>query len=614
MTSRNTDNLTQLFQNTRKHIETLISGIPLIKAVTSGTPGSNETDEFKILEQIPLKVITVENRPLVATAFCGPSGAGKSTVFNLLTNLDVPAGGAVRPMTYASLLAIPDSIKENIHLESMFPGFDIIELGAPADLRNPSAPVERLFHTVYKTDSSTDALWACLVDVPDFNTTELSNWAKAEQMIRRADSVVFTVYHEAYKSQKTFEMLKRVLHLSGNVTWLLTKLDEANTARDAFAIREDLLKCAGHDPDFQALRADGQTLFDFLQQCPFYYSAHNRNVCLSMLQPLANTSDDFKSHIFGQKGLETVIRRQLQGIVTGVECSEAICIRAKEERTKTSETISEIEKHLQKAAAKITGEEIPVFRILAMIRRTLDATRPSFLKRAFKPLLMVGSGLKAIITSLRASISRLSGIDMSRSVMLRDKLERSRLHAEVENLVESWRRTPEFCNLGAETCRYASDCIMSMELPPVDSEWETSVSVALTKWQANNKNLWLWMNVIDDLFILMGAGLFAADFFIDGGIGSLGVVAVIGGTGATGGFLLSLFNNMGLGNEILEAHKNWKKMRQEVYRQHLGKFLAGPLLLDNLVKKREQLAPELIDSCIEACQKLKEISQNHEIN
>lgn len=607
------DNLNDLLRRISRHIETLLTGIPRLCRFLQKNGDGAPCDEFKILEQIPLQIMESAGRPVVAVAFCGPSGAGKSSVFNLLTGLKVPAGGAVRPMTHVSVVAIPETISSSISLEKMFPGFEVIELGNPAELRNPALPASRLFQTSYQSTSANENLWACLIDVPDFNTTQLANWAKAEQMIRRADSIIFTVYHEAYKSQKTFAILKKVLHLAGNVTWLLTKLDPENCAIHAQEIRDDLLSCASQDSEFQERRADGQTLFDFLKSSPFYFSPYSQTISLDSIQPLANSREDFQSHLFGQQGLKIVLERQLQSIALGVADCEAICMRAQAEGEKAAGAITRVEKHLRKAAERITGEEFPVFLILAMIRKMLDENRPSILRRAFQPLLMAGSGLKKIVSAAGRSLAGLTGRESGSSIMLRNDLERSRLHSEVHKLVEFWRKTPEFSHINAEQCRQVTDQIIATELPAVDSEWEAAVNESLVKWQAGNKNLWIWLNVIDDLFILLGTGLFVADFFLDGGIGTLGVVAAIGGSSATGGFLLSLFNNMGLGKEIFEAHRSWKQMRQATWQKHLGELLAGPLFLHQMTETSNGLSPELISQCREACHNLKEISSKHEI-
>jgi len=515
-------------------------------------------------------------------------------------------------MTHASLAAFPGPIKAQIDPKAIFPEFELSELVESSDLKKSGTASNRLFFRFFNSDHLTQNLWPCLVDIPDFNTTEIANWDKAEEMIRRAESIIFTVYHEAYKDQKTFDILKKVLKVAGNITWLLTKLDPHDCAASAAAIRDDLIASVRLNPEFADRRTDGLTLADFLADAAFFYSPFTSKPSLEDIRPLANCDSSFTQHVYGQNGLEVALKRQLQSIMVGVAGCENICHEAETLHKNLFAEITACDQIIEKAAQTITGEEFPVFRILELIRKQLEANRPSFLRRAFQPLMLLGSTLKAAISSAAAAVSRLSGNEFKSSVKQRDSLERSRLNAEVNALVDFWRRKPDLAKITTERCTAATEAILTAELPPVDSEWEASVNESLQKWQAGNKDLWKWMNIIDDLFILLGTGLVVADFFIDGGIGTMGVVAAVGGSGAAGGFLMSLFNNMGLGREVMEAHQNWKKLRRQSYRRHLRELLAGPIFLNSLEEKAARLSPDNITSCREACAKLKEISRIHE--
>lgn len=607
-----TGNVNQLLSETRRHLQTLMQKMPDLINCVAPAKENDQHETIEIIEQIPDRIIEIDNRPVITVAFCGPSGAGKSTVFNMLTGLGVPAGGAVRPMTHASLAAFPEPIKMQIDPKAIFPEFELSELVEPADLKKSGTASNRLFFRFFSSDHLTQNLWPCLVDIPDFNTTEIANWDKAEEMIRRAESIIFTVYHEAYKDQKTFDILKKVLKVAGNITWLLTKLDPQDCATSAAAIRDDLIASVRLNPEFSDHRTDGLTLADFLADSAFFYSPFTSKPSLEDIRPLANCTGSFTQHIYGQNGLEVALKRQLQSIMVGVAGCENICHEADTLYKKLFAEITACDQIIDKASQTITGEEFPVFRILELIRKQLEANRPSFLRRAFQPLMLLGSTLKAAISSAAAAVSRLSGSEFNSSVKQRDSLERSRLNAEVNALVDFWRRKPELEKITTERCTAATGAILTAELPPVDAEWEASVNESLQKWQASNKDLWKWMNIIDDLFILLGTGLVVADFFIDGGIGTMGVVAAVGGSSAAGGFLMSLFNNMGLGREVMEAHQNWKKLRCQSYRKHLRELLAGPIFLKQLEEKATCLAPDNITSCREACAKLKEISRIHE--
>jgi len=608
-----TARINEFLAATREHLMTLQEVIPILGQCLSNSRATPEELTCELLQKIPLHLQEIEGHPILAVTFCGPSGAGKSSIFNLLTRLGVPAGGARRPTTHASLAAIPRKIADQIGLNEFFQGFDLVSLRSMEDLKSRDTETKRLFFASYDSSEITDSLWPCLIDIPDFNTTELTNWEKAEQMIKRADSIIFTVYHEAYRDMRTFEILTKILKIAGNVTWLLTKLDPANAATAAEEIRNDLIDCARSRPDFQTQRTDGQTLAEFLADSAFYYSPYSTSPSLSEIKPLSNANRDFTSHIFGQKGLEIALKRQLQSIKAGVASCESICSEARETVQQLEREIQACETLMESAAKTITGEEFPVFRILELIRKQLEANRPSFLRRAFQPLLMLGSGIMKAISAAGSGIASLAGRDLHGARIQRDKLERQRLYDETSTLIEMWRRQPGLQVLTTEQCLAASEAILAAELPPIDSEWERTVNESLQQWQAGNKNLWQWLNIIDELFMLFGFGLVVTDFFIDGGVGTLGVVAVVGGSSAAGGFLMSLFNNLGLSREVIEAHENWKRLRRASFAKHLREKLAGPLFLNDLLCKNSSLAPDQIKRCENACQQLKEISRINEI-
>jgi hypothetical protein len=95
-------------------------------------------------------------------------------------------------------------------------------------------------------------------------------------------------------------------------------------------------------------------------------------------------------------------------------------------------------------------------------------------------------------------------------------------------------------------------------------------------------------------------------------MGTLGVVAAIGGGGAFAGFLSSLFTNLGLGMEINQANKKWKELRRHSYQSFITEKLARPLFYKELEDKLEKLSAKRISECRDSCRELKEISQRHE--
>ncbi len=157
----------------------------------------------------------------------GPTGAGKSTVFTLLTGLPVPAGGYVRPLSHGSMAAVPRSLDTRARLESLFPGYTQFEkLASEYDyerLKEVNTPLDLLFYAGNDPVLDQSALPMVLVDAPDFNAVDETNWEKAERMLARAEVVVFIVYEESYKDDRAIKALRRCCGLAGYLAYFVTK-------------------------------------------------------------------------------------------------------------------------------------------------------------------------------------------------------------------------------------------------------------------------------------------------------------------------------------------------------------------------------------------------------
>ncbi|GAB4272999.1 MAG: hypothetical protein Kow0029_12190 [Candidatus Rifleibacteriota bacterium] len=600
-----------LFSEMHRHIEVLLKETPVFVIDTLKENAYNSFFEgFLQLKKLPGRHIEVDEKPVIIATLVGPSGSGKSTIFNLLTGLDTPAGGMVRPMTFSSTVAIPSQIYNKFDHQTLFPGFELVELFSPSDLYNKNTPVNQIFKSSYQQPRSD--FWLCLVDIPDFNTTETTNWTKAEQMIERADAVIFTVYTEAYKDQKTYEFLKKCCRFSGNLSYILTKIDSQNPAESAKEVRTDLISTAGKDKDFTEKRANDITLLTYLTNAPFYYSQRANKPEISNFYPIANTDLTFSEFLFSQKGLEIILSHYLQSISVGINSCREICCIAQKRSEKVQKILYKVENQITKASQKIVGEEFPIFYVLAMIRKMLEEHRPGLLQRLIRPISILGQGIRQAINTVQQKIRDIKPEDLSQEIRQRNQLERQRLQKEIEKLIEKWRDSGFGDQLGMENCRFYMNEFLKLELPPVDDEWELFVREKLEDWCQKNKNRWVWINVINEFLILAGTGLFMADLFIGGGIGSLGLVAVYGGGTAAGGFLTSLVNNLGLALEIQAASNRWKELRQQTYCNFIKSNLAKPLFLGPLEQEAETLNRERLNKCFSSCDKLEEISQKYE--
>ena len=183
----------------------------------------SEEDPVSILEKLPNKIPLINGKPVLVTAFCGPSGAGKSTLFNLLTGLNSPTSDIRRPNSFGSLVAIPQEVFNAPERNDFLPNFKIDYLKSPIELLDENIPKDKIFIEPYDMKYGNKENWIYIADIPDFNSVAVSNWEKTEQMIQRADSVIFVSTEEGYSDRKTIEYFIKVLRISGKTIYLLTR-------------------------------------------------------------------------------------------------------------------------------------------------------------------------------------------------------------------------------------------------------------------------------------------------------------------------------------------------------------------------------------------------------
>lgn len=607
---QNIDDSTQkqqtILNQLKAHIEVLSKSVPKLAAAAGEEDREKFEKESDCFKRIPFEISIIEDKPVLAAALVGPSGAGKSTVFNLLTGLNVPAGGAVRPMTYSSVAAIPKQVDTLIKPENIFPGFELEKLNDYHRLKDKKTHPEKLFLASYEKQLAAE-LWLVLTDIPDFNTTEVANWVKAEHMINRADLVFFTVYPESYKDKKTFEILKRCCMLSGNMIYLLGKLPSENSKKYASEIYNDLILSASEDSDFAQKRVDGLTMLDFLRKSSFYYSSFTEKLSFEDIRSLHEPEKIIIQEFSGLNGVKIILKTRLENIQGRVNAARAICELANAKKNALIQTVKQVESEICQSAKTIVGDESPLFHILKMIHQLIKENKTTFFKVVFKPLYFITGGVKKMVSKVRGAISSDDLRNIAQNAKSRDKLEADRLKKEVEVLTESWRRKSLSANLDAQTCRDAINKMLENKLPEVDREWEIFVRDSLEKWLEQNRGTWQVLNAVYDLMMITGAGLMLVDLAIDGGLGTLGVVTTLSGSSAAGGALLKIFNNMGLRKEINQAHQKWIELRRKNYFDHLRQNLAEPLFVSEIDRQVLQYDEEIIDKSLQSCAHIEEI-------
>lgn len=331
---------------------------------------------------------------LIATLY-GPSGAGKSTLFKLLTGVEVPAGGAVRPCSMACAAAVPESIDDPQKLAALFPDHISEKMVSQSQIRQTDGP-DRLLFATYASDKK-HPIQLVLVDVPDFNTVEKTNWDKAEKMLERAEVVIFMVYDNAYSDEKVIQELSRCCKKSAKMAYMLT-MTNADAAKQ---IWQDLLqKVPGKFAEFQEQRADGKTLHQFLSESPVYYSPRSERPSLENVYPLHESTPLLQSLLHGFDAEKTIISGLREPALQTVISCKSFMENAELDLVGMQEQDRAMQADLLLHAKAVAFSEFPAGRLVQIVLEEAKLRRPWYLRFITKgfeiPGVMFKKGQKLI--------------------------------------------------------------------------------------------------------------------------------------------------------------------------------------------------------------------------
>ena len=519
------------------------------------------------------------NPVLIATLY-GPSGAGKSTLFKLLTGVDVPAGGAVRPCSMACAAAVPESLDDPQKLAALFPGYVAEKLVSQTQIRQTDGPDQLLFATY--AEKKKQAIQLVLVDVPDFNTVEKTNWDKAEKMLERAEVVIFMVYDNAYSDDKVIQELARCCKKSASMAYMLT-MTNAEAAKQIWA---DLLqKVSGKFAVFQEQRADGKTLHQFLSETPVYFSPRSEHPSLENVYPLNESTPPLQSLLHGFDAEKIIISGLREpALQTVVSCMSFI---EKEElglvgmRDRDRAMRADLLEH----AKAVAFHEFPAGRLVQIVLEEARRRRPWYLRiitSGFEiPGVMFKKGQK-LIDWLRGKN------DDGPSLVNRDDLERKRLHEATEHMGNQWRGNyPDLSGtdgvLSSANCENARNTFTKVNIPEAGLDWETEVRKDLAQWAEENKWKCAMLATVPELAMTGGIALLMVDLCTTGGsfsalLTNLGIAGTVGGVGAAVGVGIKFLEDYHLNTVAENAQNKWKTQRTQELLIHMDKNWAAVLL------------------------------------
>ena len=351
-------------------LQKLLVLLPTVHHTVAGLRPLDAEPRWALLR---LNADDLSQRKLPVVTLLGPSGAGKSTIFRLLTGIDVPAGGAERPMSHNCMVAIPPAFPEE-ELAAMFPSMRLRRLDDPAEIKRPDLPRDTLFFREMPEHVAVHGDFL-LADVPDFSTTCLENWEKAKLMLQRAEVVIFVVTRFSYADYQTVLYLARSCALAGHLAYLLTMADAEAATRvwvdlskhkaPEFTLRRDIP--AEDEPQpFSERRADHRTRAEFLAEADVYFSPYSEQPELAGIRALREGSPALVDFLRGRNIARLMLTKRandlLQGLHLATETLAAHRVHLADLRARREKVDADIADE----ALDIVGKQLPLGEILVL--------------------------------------------------------------------------------------------------------------------------------------------------------------------------------------------------------------------------------------------------------
>jgi len=549
--------------------------------------------------------------PLVAVLM-GPTGAGKSSWFRLLTGVDVPAGGALRPMTRGCAVAVPPEFSDDTFLSGVFPDYRMVRLETSDQLCRATSD-DLLFHYPSSPKEGGQGLPLILADVPDFNSVECENWKSAEKMLARAELVVFVVQGDAYSDHRSVEMLAKCCRSAANLIYLITK-----TSPDAAqAKRRHLLQLVAEKKEFgfHEMRADGRTLMQFLADSRFYcspFADERTGPRLHEAVPLDEGSPGLVSWLRGQDGSRLVFLGLLEAVREATFSAKELLVAAMRHKEKLEADLKAFDELVRQAAESVSRGLFPEGRLLELAIEESRRQSPGWLRSVVGVIGFFSGTAKTAVRAVTEFVQSWNSRQAAgETPTTAEELEKANLPKAVESLIDKLRtRFPEAATpggmLSAERCNHGRENLLRQELPKAGTEWENAVRQKLAEWCRQNPWMAASLMTIPPTLEFASIGLIVADLGLSGGVfgTTLGALTGVAASNAAAAQLLARFEKLKMKHLAEQAFSDWAKQRAdelEVFlREHFAEGLAG-----EWQRNLRQLETNSIDRCRQACETIE---------
>lgn len=529
----------------------------------------------------------VSGEPPLVAALYGPTGAGKSTLFKLLSGINVPSGEQTRPMSRSCALAVPPAWADPAKLAPVFPAAELVPMGDGAALLAPGQPFGRLHAAVAPSLSSLGPGGSSLllVDAPDYNGVDPENALRAEEILLRAEILVFVLQVDSYLVARNVEELARAARLATRLVVVLTK---ARDSLQAWMAWDDLCRRlddpAGLEPMFADRRADGRSCAEVVRSAPVFMWARAERPELAGI--MARKGSSLVDRLAGQEARRVAWEGVAGAAHEAATDARRLLTKALEASEAAGKRRASLVADAREAGARVAGREFPFGALMQSLVKEARSALPDWWKIVSMPVDWLFGTVKTVYGKASEWIGQVKEMVVQESAKSenREDVERRVLSREADALLDSWRSRPDLADLGLESSRCASarEALLAAPLPGVSQEWEAALRDEARRWVAENPGLAKGLPVISDVVMAAGFGLLVIDLGFAGGlfgtavvVGKLGAGGVIAGGAGALGLWGRFLGEANMEQMLRRVDATWRKTRAADLSAHIERHLVG---------------------------------------
>ena len=529
----------------------------------------------------------------LVAAVSGGTNTGKSTVFNLLLDEALSPVVTTAAATCHPILAANETRCRQCLEAKLVPEFSPVLLDDPENATDPDIPPETLF--VVRADSLPNHL--VLMDTPDVDSIDTSNWEIADHIRAAGDVLVAVVTAEKYKDERVIDFFREA-KASGRV--IVPLMNKANPAKDFEVARKQL----------------DEFCKDVGIEQPRFVVEHNFEVARDLERKIASLDNgaDLRAHLESMPVSE-IKERVFRGTVDHfIEQAEGFVAHVADAGSALQRVIVDFENDARAFSERY--EPAPGKEVGGLFHDFVQERRGPIRRYIGLASGAVVRGVSVVGRRVSEAFRKRAVLDVDEDVTddALNKQHRQAIERITKDLatkcIESARRLPvPVGNLLAESAaalqvddiasKVAEDTLKSEN---ISEEFRAHAMRTLETWWEDHRGKRRALEALDAMLAVLPAAIAAPIAMHTGGIGASEAAIVVAPVAEQ--FVARVIEYQ-FGDAMFDFLSPWRREQQETLEKALRAHLTDPLVapVRRALKPFESKAAAELGRCLEQCRK-----------